>query len=74
MLTHLLIHICLFIFTYVCYLLMLIYLCSWFLMFAYVAYVCLYMFIYLVMGYDISEGIFCWYYEAWKKGKYLVGI
>jgi hypothetical protein len=43
-------------------------------MFAYVAHICLYMFICPRMGYDISEGIFCWDYEAWKKGKYLVGI
>jgi hypothetical protein len=46
---HLLIHICF---------------CLWFLVFAYVTYVCLYMFIYLLMGYNISEGNFCWNYAA----------
>jgi hypothetical protein len=57
-----------------CYLHMHIWLCLWFLMFAYVTYVCLYMFIYLLIDYDISKGIFCWNYEVWRKGKYLVGI
>jgi hypothetical protein len=45
-----------------------------FLCFAYDTYACLCMFIYLLMGYDISEGNFCWNYEAWRKGKCLVGI
>jgi hypothetical protein len=47
-----------------CHLLMHICFCLWFLIFAYVTYVCLYMFIYLLMGYDISEGNFCWNYAA----------
>jgi hypothetical protein len=40
--------------------------------FAYATYACLWLSIYLLMGYDISEGIFC--YKVWKKGKCLVGI
>jgi hypothetical protein len=43
-------------------------------MFAYIAYACLCMFMYLLMDYDISEGIFCWDYEAWRKEMCLVGI
>jgi hypothetical protein len=57
-----------------CHLLMHICFCLWFLMFAYVTYACLCMFIYLLMGYDISKGNFYWNYAAWRKGKWLVGI
>jgi hypothetical protein len=57
-----------------CYLLMHICFCLWFLIFAYITYAYLCMFIYLLMGYDISEGNFCWNYAAWRKGKWLVGI
>jgi hypothetical protein len=63
MLIHLLMHW----FDYVClrcHLLMHICFCLWFLMFACVTYACLCMFIYLLMGYDISEGNFCWNYAA----------
>jgi hypothetical protein len=42
-----------------CYLLMHICFYLWFLRFAYDIYVCLCMFIYLLMGYDVSEGKFC---------------
>jgi hypothetical protein len=59
---------CLLMFAYICHLLMHICLCLCFLMFAYV---CLCISICLLMGYDISEGIFYWNYEAWKKGKCL---
>jgi hypothetical protein len=48
-------------FDYVClhyHLLMHIYFCLWFLMSAYVTYALLCMFIYLLMGYNISEGNF----------------
>jgi hypothetical protein len=41
-----------------------------------VSYICLCMLMYvicLLMGYDISKGIFYWDYEAGKKGKYLEG-
>jgi hypothetical protein len=68
---HICLHLCLLMFAYVCHLLMHICLCLCFLMFAYVAHVGLCMFICLLRGYDISEGIFCWDYEAWKKGKCL---
>jgi hypothetical protein len=57
-----------------CYLLMHICFSLWFLMFAYDIYACLCMFIYLLMGYDVSEGKFCWNYAVWRKGKWLVGI
>jgi hypothetical protein len=57
-----------------CHLLMHICFCLWFLMFAYDIYACLCMFIYLLMGYDVSEGKFCWNYAVWRKGKWLVGI
>jgi hypothetical protein len=57
-----------------CHLLMHICFCLWFLMFAYDIYACLCMFISLLMGYDISEGKFCWNYAVWRKGKWLVGI
>jgi hypothetical protein len=57
-----------------CHLLMHICFCLWFLMFAYDIYACLYMFIYLLMGYDVSEGKVCWNYAVWRKGKWLVGI
>jgi hypothetical protein len=57
-----------------CHLLMHICFCLWFLMFAYDIYARLCMFIYLLMGYDVSEGKFCWNYAVWRKGKWLVGI
>jgi hypothetical protein len=53
---------------YICHLLMYTCLCLWFLMFAYATYVCLCLFIYLLMGYDISEGIFCWTTKYGRKG------
>jgi hypothetical protein len=59
---------CLLVSMYICHLLMYICLRLWFLMFAYATYVCLCLFIYLLMGYDISEGIFCWTTEYGRKG------
>jgi hypothetical protein len=37
-------------------------------MFAYAAYACLCLFIYLLMGYDINEGIFHWTTKYGRKG------
>jgi hypothetical protein len=77
MLTHLLMHICLclwfLMFAYVCLRLPPAYAHLFMLM---VSYVCLCMLMYvicLLMGYNISEGIFYWDYEAGKKGKCLEG-
>jgi hypothetical protein len=61
------------IFAYVCLCLLPTYAHLFILM---VSYVCLCMLIYvicLLMGYNISEGIFYWDYEVGKKGKYLEG-
>jgi hypothetical protein len=44
------------------------------LMVAYDVYVCLYMSIYLLMVYDVSEGKIYQDYAVWRKGKWLVGI
>jgi hypothetical protein len=57
-----------------CHLLMHICFCLWFLMFAYDIYARLCMFIYLLIGYHVSEGKVCWNYAVWRKGKWLVGI
>jgi hypothetical protein len=65
----LLIHLCPLVPMYIYHLLMYICLCLLFLIFAYATYVCLCLLIYLLMGYDISKGLFCW---TTKKGKYLV--
>jgi hypothetical protein len=45
-----------------------IYLCLWFLMFAYITYTCLCLFIYLLIGYDISKAIFHWTTKYGRKG------
>jgi hypothetical protein len=64
----LLISLCLVISTYVCHLLMHICSCLWSLVIAYAAYACLCSFIYLLMGHDISKGIFCWTTKYGRKG------
>jgi hypothetical protein len=43
-------------------------LCLWSLVIAYAAYACLCSFIYLLMGYNISKGIFCWTTKYGRKG------
>jgi hypothetical protein len=60
-------------FAYICLCLLPTYIHLFMLM---VSYVCLCMLIYgicLLMGYNISEGIFYWDYEVGKKGKCLEG-
>jgi hypothetical protein len=43
-------------------------LCLWFLVIAYAAYACLCSIIYLLMGHNISEGIFCQTTKYGRKG------